>query len=136
MNCERRKLHNFCSYVITCILFHMHFWYINMHTAPHTHLSYHHHHNTSSVTGGGMWGQWAKCPLILFTGKFLLTYWEKIGKGKREMREKNENCKREGGNGIWRVKRYENEQRIPPPHFWKPLNFILGEQIANFYQEI
>ena len=52
----------------------------------------------SGVTGGGGGGggEWQS---MLFTGKFLLTYQEKIGKGKREMgEEKKENCK-----GRWKI---------------------------------
>ena len=56
-------------------------------------------------------------PLTLSTGKFLLTYQEKIGKGKREMEKKirkivkgkGENWKLKGK--VKEVKGYENEQR-------------------------
>ena len=56
----------------------------------------------SGVTGGG---QGAECPPRLLTGKFLLTYREKIGKkrqgkkgkGVKIEKKRRENCKREGG---------------------------------------
>ena len=45
--------------------------------------------------------RWGAAPQRLLTGKFLLTYREKIGKEKSEKgengKEKKENCKREGG---------------------------------------
>ena len=56
----------------------------------------------------------AECPQRLLTGKFLLTYWEKRGKEKRERgengEEMKENFKREGGKlemeveKLWKIK--------------------------------
>ena len=52
------------------------------------------------------WCQWhnsrwvgAESPLTLLTGKFLLTYWEKRGKEKRENREKRRKIKKRRGDG-------------------------------------
>ena len=44
------------------------------------------------VTAGGTGGRGVECPLKLFTGKLLLTYREKRGKGKKGKIEKK--CKK------------------------------------------
>ena len=73
-------------------------------------------------------GQWAECPLKLFTVKFLLTNREKRGKDKRENgEEKKEKCKREGKKiKMEGEKVSENEQRTLVCCFLKPVKFVWG----------
>ena len=82
--------------------------------------------NSGITVGEGVWGE---CPLRFFTGKFLLTYWEKRGEEKKwKWRTKGGKLykwrwKIENGRG----KKYANEQRtFSAFHFLKQLKFVLG----------
>ena len=73
------------------------------------------------------WEGAQSAPLMLFTGKWLLTYQEKRGKVKRKNGEENyENCKRESGKFKMQGKKYENEQRTLFYSFCKTTEIYLG----------
>ena len=89
---------NFVLCMIMCIL--------HIHCSIDCHVVWHHQQWCNR------WGRGQSSPLTFFTGKFLLTYWEKGARKKGKMERKRRKIWKGGGGKLkTEGKRYENEQR-------------------------
>ena len=70
----------------------------------------------NGVTAGGG-EQGGIVPPTLLTGKFLLTFREKRGKGKKRSKEKRENVKEKKENKKKKIKKKKKEEKIRKNYF-------------------